>query len=133
MGGNSVFEKPLGSVGDKVFGENSFINKVANFAANPLGGEIGLTGQIKAGTKALGEGLGEITGANALRKQAMDQASAAEAEAKRQANLSDAMARNAGGDPANIFLGTSRRRRTNAGGAGGSAGAQNSQGTGVQS
>jgi hypothetical protein len=138
MGKNSVIAKPLGSTGDRVLGENSFVNKLANVATSTaafggVAGAISAAGGADKLLKPIGEGLGEITGANALRKQAMDQASRAEAEARRQADMSDAMARSAGGDPANIFLGTSRRKRGGAGGAGGSSGAQNSQGTGVQS
>jgi hypothetical protein len=82
----------------------------------------------------IGEGLGEITGSNALRKEAMDQQQANEEEAKRQAMVSDAMARNQGGDATNIFLGTGKRGGKGGKGSGtGAAGTGNSRDTGVQS
>jgi hypothetical protein len=134
MGKNSVVRNPLGSTGKKLgINSNSVVGGILNRGlSGGIGGEFGSIAMLKEGARLTGEGLGEITGSNALRKQAMDQAAQAEAETKRQADLSDAMARNAGGDPANIFLGTSRRKRTG-GGSSGSAGTQNSQGTGVQS
>ena len=135
---NSVLNKPLGSVGDNALGKNNFITRAANAGLSygltgGIGGEAGLINTSKAAVRNLGEGLGEITGSNALRKQAMDQQSQAEAEAKRQADMSDALARNAGGDPTNIFLASGKRKKSGAGGSTGSSGTGNSRTTGVQS
>lgn len=146
MGGkNSVVNKPFGSTGDKVLGKNNFFNQAANVvASSALASTVGLGGVqallnpnnpvgARQIMRNIGEGLGEITGSNALRKQAMDQQQANEEEAKRQAALSDAMARNSGGDPTAIFIGGGKRRANRGGGSTGSAGTGNSRDTGVQS
>lgn len=137
MGGKkSVLKKPLGSVGDKVLGKNNFFNTEANrfistmavgpaFSDNPI--------NLKNTMRNIGEGIGEISGSNALRKEAMDKQQAAEEESKRQALISDAMARNAGGDPTSIFLSGGSKRKKAGGGGTGSAGTGSSRGTGVQS
>lgn len=133
-GGNSFINKPLGSTGDNILGKNNFFTDVLNtVASGTAGGKYGMPALTKVGIGALGEGLGEITGANALRKEAMDQRSANEAETKRQAAVSDAMARSAGGDPTSIFLSGNRKRKSGGGGSTGSAGTGNSRETGVQS
>lgn len=133
MGGKKSFiNKPLGSTGDKVLGKNNFFTQAANIAARTV--MTGGLGNIPDIIRNAGEGLGEITGSNALRKQAMDQQQNAEEEAKRQAMISDEMARNAGGDPTNIFLAGGKRKRGAGGGGGtGSAGSGSSRETGVQS
>lgn len=141
MGGkNSFVNKPLGSTGDKVLGKNNFFNQAANLAVSAgMTGGIGLllNPNNPVGARQImrnvGEGLGEITGSNALRKQAMDQQQANEEEAKRQAALSDAMARNSGGDPTAIFIGGGSKRKRGGGGSTGSTGTGNSRDTGVQS
>jgi hypothetical protein len=128
MGGKKSFaNKPLGSFGDKTFGENSFITKAGNAYSSIFTG-----GAIQGGVRNVGEGLGEITGSNALRKQAMDQQQTAEEEAKRQSDISDALARNAGGDATNIFLATGKRKKGGSGSTG-AAGSSSSRDTGVQS
>lgn len=141
MGGkSSVVNKPLGKVGDKALGKNNFINKAANvgLSAAATGGLSLYTNpnspiSARAIIRNIGEGLGEITGANALRKQAMDQQQAAEELAKKQADISDALARSEGGDATSIFIGGGKRRRGAGGGGTGSAGTGNSKDTGVQS
>jgi hypothetical protein len=128
MGKKSVLRNPLGKVGDNILGKDTFLNKAVNSVVSP----VGIVDQVQGGIRNIGEGLGEITGSNALRKQAMDQQQAAEEEAKRQANMSDAMARNAGGDATSIFLASGKRKK-GVTGATGSAGSSNSRDTGVQS
>lgn len=128
MGKKSVLRKPLGSVGDNVLGKDSFLSKAVNSVVSP----VGIVDQVAGGVRILGEGLGEVTGSNALRKQAMDQQQAAEEESKRQADMSDALARNAGGDATNIFLASGKRKK-NGSGSTGSSGTGNSRETGVQS
>ena len=133
MGKKSVVSNPLGSVGNNVLGKNSFIGDVAGTVATAgAGGKYGVVNNVKATVRNVGEGLGEITGANALRKQAMDQQQRAEEEAKRQSDQSDALARNAGGDATNIFLASGKRKK-NGTGSTGSSGTGNSRETGVQS
>lgn len=126
-GGNSIVENPLGSVGEDLgIGPNTVVGDIIKYG-NPVSG---LANQISKGADYAAEGIGEITGANAMRKAAMDQQSANEAEMKRQGELSDAMAKAAGGDPTQIFIG--RSRRGGARGGGGSAGQQTAKTTGVQ-
>lgn len=126
-GGNSVAANPLGSVGEDLgIGKGTIVNDIIKYA-NPVSG---LVNQVQKGVDYAAEGVGEITGTNEMRKAAMDQQSANEAEMKRQAELSDAMAKAAGGDPTQIFIG--RSRRGGARGGGGSAGQQTAKTTGVQ-
>jgi hypothetical protein len=139
-GGNSVLNKPLGSTGDKALGKNNFFTNAANMAISSVatGGVSTLFNNnnpvsVQNTLRNVGEGLGEITGSNALRKQAMDQQQANEEEAKRQAMVSDAMARSQGGDATNIFLATGKRGKGGKGGSTGSAGTGSSRETGVQS
>jgi len=67
--------------------------------------ELLLVGYVSdALTKWLPEAVGHVTGANAQRKMLMDQNAAAREEAQRQAKQSDALAKEAGSDPTNIFL-----------------------------
>jgi len=146
-GGNSVLNKPLGSVGDKIPVANRLFTGTANLMAANQGtikdaAAYALTAgalaesnplNLKNTMRNIGEGLGEITGSNALRKQAMDQQQANEEEAKRQAMVSDAMARSQGGDATNIFLATGKRGKGGKGGGTGSAGTGSSRDTGVQS
>lgn len=127
MGGkNSFVSNPLGSVGKKLgIGENSMVNQ---YARAFTGGYVS-----DALTKWLPEAVGHVTGANAQRKMLMDQNAAAREEAQRQAKQSDALAKEAGSDPTNIFLGTGQRgRRGGSRGGAGSSGTQTSTGTGTQ-
>lgn len=145
MGGkNSFASNPLGSTGNKALGgKNNFFTKAANIAVGNkdtlaylfTGGALAESNplNLKNTMRNIGEGLGEITGSNALRKQAMDQQQANEEEAKRQAMVSDAMARSEGGDATNIFLATGKRGKRGGGGSTGSAGTGSSRDTGVQS
>lgn len=119
-----------GSTVSKAFGKDSMITKAVSLAGKQFASPVAL---VPDAIRNAGEGLGEITGSNALRKQAMDQQQAAEELAKRQADQSDAMARDAGGDATNIFLASGRRKKNNGGGSTGSAGSSNSRDTGVQS
>lgn len=142
MGGKkSFFNNPTGSVGAKAFGENSFINKAINStstlgvlsAFNP-NSQTFQADIFKGVVQGLREGVGEITGANAMRKAQMDEISRQEAEARRQALLSDAMAREAGGDPTRISLNTGKRRAgSQSGGGTGIGGTGTSRDTGIQS
>ena len=139
---NSFINKPLGSVGDNVLGKNNFFTQAAN-----VGLSSGMTGgmslftnpnsplEAKKLAKNVAEGLGEVTGSNAMRKSAMDQQQANEEAAKKASDVSDAMARNAGGDPTAIFLNTGKKgKKGGAGGAStGSTGTGNSRDTGIQS
>lgn len=130
MGGKKSFINNMGgSTADKAFGKESFITKSINLAGKQFASPVAL---IPDAVRNVGEGLGEVTGSNALRKQAMDQQQAAEELAKRQADQSDAMARDAGGDATNIFLASGKRKR-GGGGSTGSSGTSNSRDTGVQS
>lgn len=137
MGGSST-RKPLGKIGDKTIGKSALLKTVVAAPTamyNPKGFLETAKGGLQDITRNVGEALGELTGANALRKQMMDQQAAAEEEARRQANISDAMARNAGGDPTNIFLSTGNRRKRGSSGGGvstGSVGTGSSKNTGVQ-
>lgn len=129
MGGKkSVLRDPLGSVGKKLgIGKGTLVGDALRF---------GLTGGVtlanEAATQWAPEAIGEITGANAARKAAMDQQQAAREEALRQSRLSDAMAKNTGGDPTNIYLGSGRGRRRGGRAGSGSSGTQTSTGTGIQ-
>lgn len=146
MGGKKSFlNNPTGSVGAKAFGENSFINKAINTVAsstmtmglstfNPNNEQSFLADGFKGAVQGLREGIGDITGANAMRKAQMDEISRQEAEARRQALLSDAMAREAGGDPTRISLNTGKRRAgSQSGGGTGIGGTGTSRDTGIQS
>lgn len=137
MGGKkSFFQKPLGSVGDNVLGKNNFFTDALNMQASTAMGGLAFGNNpinLKNTMRNIGEGLGEITGSNALRKQAMDQQQANKEETKRQALVSDAMSRNAGGDPTSIFLSGNRNRKSGGGSGTGSAGTGSSRATGVQS
>lgn len=139
---NSFINKPLGSFGDNALGKNNFFTKAANVGlSSAMTGGLSLitnpnspiSAKKVAGLAA--EGLGEITGSNAMRKSAMDQQQANEEAAKKAADVSDAMARNAGGDPTAIFLNTGKKgKKGGAGGAStGSTGTGNSRDTGIQS
>lgn len=78
--------------------------------------------------------LADATGATAAQEQLDQQAAMARREARRQALLSDAMARNAGGDSARIITG--RRGSSNSRGGqstSSKSGTQTSARTGVQS
>lgn len=148
MGGKkSFFNNPTGSLGAKAFGANSFVTKALNTIGNaamaPATGGLSLinpnsnslTGDLAKGAiQGIREGIGDVTGANALRKQQMDEASRQEAEARRQALLSDAMAREANGDPTRISLNTGKKRAgSQSGGGTGIGGTGNSRDTGIQS
>lgn len=131
MGGKKSFINNMGgSTADKAFGKESFITKSINLAGKQFASPVAL---IPDAVRNVGEGLGEVTGSNALRKQAMDQQQAAEELAKRQSEQSDALARGAGGDATNIFLASGKRKKGGSGGSTGSAGSSNSRDTGVQS
>lgn len=138
---NSFINKPLGSFGDNALGKNNFFTNAANLGLSGImtGGVSQYTNpnsplEAKKLAKNVAEGLGEITGSNAMRKQAMDQQQANEEAAKKAADVSDAMARNAGGDPTAIFLNTGKKGKRSGGAAGtGSAGTGSSRDTGIQS
>lgn len=130
MGKKKSFINDIGgSTVSKAFGKDSFITKAVSLAGKQFASPVAL---IPDAVRNVGEGLGEVTGSNALRKQAMDQQQAAEELAKRQADQSDAMARDAGGDATNIFLASGKRKRGGSGSTG-SSGTSNSRDTGVQS
>jgi hypothetical protein len=135
---NSFINKPLGSVGDDALGKNNFFTNSLNLAASAGMGNGLLTNpnsplhMSKLGSN-LREGLGEITGVNAMRKQAMDQQQANEEATKRAADASDAASRAAGGDPTAIFLATGKKKKGAGGSGTGSAGTGSSRDTGVQS
>lgn len=135
---NSFMNKPLGSVGDNALGKNNFFTNALNLGQSAGMGNVSLNKNnplsLENTMRNVREGLGEITGANAQRKAAMDQQQANEEATKRQADASDALARSAGGDPTAIFLATGKKKKKGAGGAGtGSAGTGSSRDTGVQS
>lgn len=130
MGKKKSFINDIGgSTVSKAFGKDSMITKAVSLAGKQFASPVAL---IPDAVRNVGEGLGEVTGSNALRKQAMDQQQAAEELAKRQADQSDAMARDAGGDATNIFLASGKRKK-GGGGSTGSSGTSNSRDTGVQS
>ena len=138
---NSFINKPLGSVGDNALGKNNFFTQAANVGlSSAMTGGLSLFTnpnspiEAKKVAKVAAEGIGEVTGSNAMRKQAMDQQQANEEAAKKAADVSDAMARNAGGDPTAIFLNTGKKGKRSGGVAGtGSTGTGSSRDTGVQS
>jgi hypothetical protein len=138
MGGkSSVFNKPLGSTGDNVLGKNNFFTNAANLGVSAAMGNLSLNKNnplnLENTMRNLREGFGEISGTNALRKQAMDQQQALEEKAIREANASDAAARNAGGDATNVFLASGKRGKKGGSGSGTGSGTGSSKGTGVQS
>lgn len=126
---NSFINKPLGSVGDNALGKDSFLTKGLNTLLSPAGMFNPNLGMLKN----VREGLGEITGANATRKAAMNQQQANEEATKRAADASDAASRAAGGDPTAIFLATGKKKKGAGGSGTGSAGTGSSRDTGVQS
>jgi hypothetical protein len=141
MGGkNSFINRPLGSVGDDALGKNNFFTNALNVGlSSAMTGGLSLFTnpnspiEAKKGAGVVAEGVGEITGSNAMRKQAMDQQQANEEATKRAADASDAASRAAGGDPTAIFLATGKKKKGTGGSGTGSAGTGSSRDTGVQS
>jgi hypothetical protein len=136
----------------KVF--KSATNKVKKFAKGQLNFVTGLaTGDLSKATsgvkdslsvstgldtaKSIGKevqrGIADISGAKAAQDQLNMQNQLAKQEARRQALLSDAMAREAGGEGADVRLGRdASKRRKNFSSSTGIAGAGSSRQTGVQ-
>lgn len=85
----------------------------------------------KAAGATIQEGLADLTGATAAQEQLQMQAELSRREARRQALLSDALARSEGGEGARVITG-GRRKRTSGSAATGISGASGSRGTGVQ-
>lgn len=86
-------------------------------------------GAIKDTTKF----IADATGATAAQEQLEMQAAMSRREARRQALLSDALARNQGGDSARIITGSRNNKRGGRSSSSGKSGTQSSRGTGVQS
>lgn len=91
-------------------------------------GVTGIT-SFKAGVG----GVADITGATAAQQGLNAQIEQGRADARRQALISDELARNEGGEGARVSLNTGRNRRLYNQSATGISGAGSSKGTGVQS
>jgi hypothetical protein len=88
---------------------------------------------LKAAGGELKRGIADISGAKAAQDQLNMQNQLAQQEARRQALLSDAMARESGGEGADVRLGSRSRRRRGAGSIStGISGTGSSRQTGVQ-
>lgn len=88
--------------------------------------------QMKSNFNAAVAGINEITGVTAMQEKLQQEAELSAAEARRRALISDAMARNQGGEDAKITLNSQRNRRKGNASATGIAGMDTSVKTGVQ-
>lgn len=119
----------LGLYGAATSKEGNFLEN----AAKSFGGAVsGLTmGQAyaKEGSKI----LADATGATAAQEGLQQSLAQSQAEARRQALMSDALARDSGGELARVSINTGRNRKAGGSSATGISGTSASQGTGVQS
>lgn len=107
-------------------------NFLENAAGSFAGGVTGFD-TAKVGVQETGKILADITGATAANANLAQQAEQARQEARRQAILSDALARNEGDTTTRVSLNTGRNRRSLVQNSTGVSGASSSKGTGVQS
>lgn len=109
------------------------LDSTGDFFKSSLAATTGYSG-AKGAIKDTTEFLADATGATAAQKQLEQQAELSKREARRQALLSDAMARNQGGDAARVITG-GRGKNNRSGGrsTSGKSGTQTSGRTGVQS
>lgn len=90
------------------------------------------TRQMKSNFNTAVAGINEITGVTAMQEKLQQEAELSASEARRRALISDAMARNQGGEDAKITLNSQRNRRKGNVSATGIAGMDTSVKTGVQ-
>lgn len=107
----------LGKIGDASLGNFEIISGIR---------------QSKNTFNAAVAGINEITGVTAMQEKLQQEAELSAAEARRRALISDAMARNQGGEDAKITLNSQRNRRKGNASATGIAGMDTSVKTGVQ-
>lgn len=96
------------------------------------GAGTAVEGSAFAGLKAVVAGVADITGATAAKEGLEAQIAQSQAEARRQALLSDELARSAGGEATKVTLNTRRSRLGINQSATGISGSGSSRGTGVQ-
>lgn len=96
-----------------------------------VGDELLSSTGIPQGISTAGEYAAEWTGAKAAQEQLQMQAEMSRRESRRQALLSDALARSEGGEGARVITG-GRRKKTSGQASTGISGASGSRGTGVQ-
>jgi len=114
---------------------NAATTKGGNFFENAATGFVGgVTGYdtAKAGVASTSKLLADMTGATAATEGLQAQIAQSASESRRQALLSDEMAKAAGGEGARVSLNTGRRRLGMNQAATGISGSASSKGTGVQ-
>lgn len=122
--------KSVGNIGEGVLaGDVSKVVKNTGYVTEEfIKGYTGLT-FVKAGLGA----VADATGATAAQKGLENQIEMSKQETRRQALLSDALAREQGADSAQVSLNTGKNRRNAGSSATGISGTSSSNGTGVQS
>lgn len=123
----------VGNLGEGIL--QADLDKVAGattgLATDILGAGTGATSVIE-GVKLGGAAIADVTGVTAMQERLQQEAELSAAEARRRALISDAMARNQGGEDAKITLNSQRNRRKGNVSATGIAGMDTSVKTGVQ-
>lgn len=107
----------LGKIGDASLGNLEIVTGVR---------------QSKNAFNTVVAGINEVTGVTAMQERLQQEAELSASEARRRALISDAMARNQGGEDAKITLNSQRNRRKGNASATGIAGMDTSVKTGVQ-
>lgn len=107
----------LGKIGDASLGNLEIVTGVR---------------QSKNAFNTVVAGINEVTGVTAMQEKLQQEAELSASEARRRALISDAMARNQGGEDAKITLNSQRNRRKGNVSATGIAGMDTSIKTGVQ-
>lgn len=105
--------------------------KSATGAVKDVAGVTTGFGGAKGAAADVQKGLADLTGATAAQEQLQMQAELSRRESRRQALLSDALARSEGGEGARVITG-GRRKKTSGAASTGISGASGSRGTGVQ-
>lgn len=123
----------VGNVGEGILAGDvkKTIKSTGAFGEELFKASSGITA-FKSTVGGASQAIADVSGATALKEQLDQQMSLSREESRRQALLSDELARSAGGEGARVSLNTRRNRLGMNQSATGITGASSSRGTGVQ-